>query len=71
MAGASRNRAPEPARGFDGFRKRSDVVVPFRTEKIERAVQHAVDNVSRNLEIPLAQDIAPLVAQLLGFSLEY
>ena len=47
---------------FDGFRKRSDIVVPFRHEKIERAVQRAVDAVSRNIEMPLGADIAPHIA---------
>lgn len=44
--------------GLDGFRKRSDLVVPFRKDKIEKAIQRAVDAVSRNLESPLDREIA-------------
>ena len=32
---------------FDGFRKRSGVVVPFRAKKIELAVEHALEAVAR------------------------
>jgi len=35
--------------GFDGFRKRSDLVVPFRREKIEKAIRRAVEAVARNI----------------------
>ncbi|MFW6151611.1 MAG: anaerobic ribonucleoside-triphosphate reductase [Verrucomicrobiota bacterium] len=44
--------------GLDGFQKRSGLIVPFRKEKIEKAVQRAVDTVSKTLEAPLSEDIA-------------
>ncbi len=44
--------------GLDGFQKRSGLIVPFRKEKIEKAIQRAVDAVSKNLESPLGKDIA-------------
>jgi anaerobic ribonucleoside-triphosphate reductase len=37
--------------GFDGFRKRSGLIVPFRREKIQLAVQAATDAVARNLDV--------------------
>ncbi|MCX7591229.1 MAG: anaerobic ribonucleoside-triphosphate reductase [Kiritimatiellae bacterium] len=50
--------------GFDGFRKRSGAVVPFRREKIMRAIQRAVDAVSRTLDVPLSEEIAPRITNL-------
>ncbi len=47
---------------FDGFRKRTGLVVPFRKDKIEKAIQRAVDEVSRNTDMPLAKEIAPRIA---------
>ncbi len=44
--------------GLDGFQKRSGLIVPFRKDKIEKAIQRAVDAVSRTLESPLGKDIA-------------
>lgn len=37
----------ETNRGFDGFRKRTGIVVPFRREKIETAIQRAAEEVAR------------------------
>ena len=48
--------------GFDGFRKRSDLVVPFRKEKIDSAVQRAVDAVARNLDVDSSSKIAVRIA---------
>jgi anaerobic ribonucleoside-triphosphate reductase len=61
---------------FDGFRKRSDLVVPFRQDKIEKAIHHAVVAVARNLGEEPNQKIAPgissrVVEQLNTPSSEY
>ena len=37
----------EARKGFDGFRKRTGLVVPFRREKIETAIQRAAEEVAR------------------------
>lgn len=47
---------------FDGFRKRSDLVVPFRKDKIERAIHRAVVAVARNLGMEPNRKIAPAIA---------
>jgi anaerobic ribonucleoside-triphosphate reductase len=47
---------------FDGFRKRSGHVVPFRLIKIQQAVQHAVEAVARDLDNPVNNNLAPLIA---------
>ncbi len=47
---------------FDGFRKRSSVVAPFRKEKIERAVQCAAEAVARNTDLPLNKALAGKIA---------
>ncbi len=47
---------------FDGFRKRSDLVVPFHQEKIEKAIDRAVEAVARNLGNEANRQIAPSVA---------
>ncbi len=49
--------------GFDGFRKRTGVIVPFRKEKIERAILRAAEEVARNLDVPLNKDLPVKVAQ--------
>ncbi len=48
---------------FDGFRKRSDLVVPFHQEKIEKAVDRAVEAVARNLGSDPNSKIAPSIAE--------
>ncbi len=48
---------------FAGFRKRSGLVVPFRVEKIEMAVQRAVEAVARSLGTEAGTDLAPTIAQ--------
>ncbi len=47
---------------FDGFRKRTDLVVPFRLDKIEMAIQRAVDAVARDNDLPASTDIARKIA---------
>lgn len=44
------NRSAVESPVFQGFRKRSGVIVPFRPEKIESAIQHAVDAVARKTQ---------------------
>ena len=55
---------------FDGFRKRSGLVVPFSQKKIEMAIHHAVDEVSRKEGLPrnegLAQKITAQVIEHLN-----
>jgi anaerobic ribonucleoside-triphosphate reductase len=46
---------------FDGFRKRSRLVVPFRREKIERAVQAACQAVSRESSYTAPDDLSVTV----------
>ncbi len=42
--------ASSPAKGpFEGFRKRSDIIVPFVADKIEKAVERAIEEVARNV----------------------
>lgn len=65
----STHRSHESSAGFDGFRKRSNLVVPFRKEKIEHAVQRAVEAVSSNLETPVRSDLAARVTEQLLASL--
>jgi len=48
--------------GFDGFRKRSGLVVPFRREKITSAVQRAIEAVARNLEVSPCEELAGRIA---------
>ncbi len=62
--------------GFDGFRKRSGLVVPFRKEKIENAIQRAFDEVNREQQLPRREQVASkiaeqVVAQLTNPSSEY
>ncbi|MBN1556793.1 MAG: anaerobic ribonucleoside-triphosphate reductase [Lentisphaerae bacterium] len=52
----------DPAGGFDGFRKRTGLVVPFRQEKIRAAVQRAVEAVARGMDTPVRRDIASRIA---------
>ncbi len=47
---------------FNGFRNRYDFVVPFHPEKIERAVQRAVEAVARSQGETPRQDLAARVA---------
>jgi len=47
---------------FDGFRKRSGVVTPFRKEKIEQAVLRATEAVARNTDLPANKDVARKIA---------
>ena len=44
---------------FDGFRKRSGLIVPFRSGKIKDAIQNAVEEVARKTNNPINNDIAP------------
>ena len=54
---------------FDGFRKRSGLVVPFSCKKIEMAIHRAVEEVSRKQGVPrnegLASKITAQVAEQL------
>ena len=54
---------------FDGFRKRSGLVVPFSQKKIEMAIHHAVEEVARKEGTPrnegLAQKITAQVIEQL------
>jgi len=43
--------------GFDGFRKRDGTVVPFRREKIQRAVRLAAEAVSRREGLTFSDDL--------------
>ncbi|MDD4736521.1 MAG: anaerobic ribonucleoside-triphosphate reductase [Kiritimatiellae bacterium] len=52
------------AEGFDGFRKRSGLVVPFRKGKIESAIQRAFDEVSREQKQPRREQSAAKMAEL-------
>jgi len=60
MAGQQEEGVRPP---FDGFRKRSDLVVPFRIEKIEAAIHRAVEAVARKTHEPVRREIAPEVAE--------
>lgn len=48
---------------FDGFRKRNGMVVPFRREKIESAIQRAADAVARKEGAPLDKTFAASITQ--------
>ena len=48
MPQGSHGSSPAPG-PFEGFRKRSDIIVPFVAEKIEKAVERAVEEVARNV----------------------
>jgi anaerobic ribonucleoside-triphosphate reductase len=48
---------------FDGFQKRSGLVVPFSWKKIELAVDRAVDEVSRKQSLPKNEGLASKVAE--------
>ena len=48
--------------GFQGFRKRSNVVVPFQKKKIELAVQRAVEDVCRKTDAVPKPDLPPRIA---------
>ena len=47
---------------FDGFRKRSGLIVPFSIKKIEMAIHGAVNEVSRKQNIPRNEGLAPKIA---------
>jgi anaerobic ribonucleoside-triphosphate reductase len=46
---------------FDGFRKRSGLVVPFSSKKIEMAIHHAVEDVARKEGSPRNEGLAQKV----------
>jgi len=51
---------------FDGFRKRSGLIVPFSHKKIEMAIHLAVEEVARKQNIPRNEGLAPkITAQVL------
>lgn len=51
---------------FEGFRKRSGLVVPFSAKKIEMAIHLAVEEVARKQNVPRNEGLAPKVtAQVL------
>jgi anaerobic ribonucleoside-triphosphate reductase len=51
---------------FDGFRKRSGLIVPFSPKKIEMAIHLAVEEVARKQNIPRNEGLAPkITAQVL------
>ena len=62
MADASMTAGEDRPFGFDGFRKRSGIIVPFRQDKIEKAVRCAVEAVSRHSGVAPREDIAPAIA---------
>ncbi len=62
MANPLGSPAPENSR-FDGFRKRSGVVVPFRVEKITNAVQAAVDAVARKTNHHPGRELAAVTTK--------
>ena len=47
---------------FDGFQKRSGLVVPFSWQKIELAIDRSVDEVSRKHSVPKNEGISSKVA---------
>jgi anaerobic ribonucleoside-triphosphate reductase len=46
---------------FDGFRKRSGLIVPFSAKKIEMAIHLAVDEVARKQNTPRNEGLAPKI----------
>ena len=60
-APSTRSETASLSAGFDGFKKRSNVIVPFRVDKIEKAIRHAVDAVVRNTESRPSPNIASTV----------
>ncbi|MDK2963383.1 MAG: hypothetical protein PWQ29_777 [Verrucomicrobiota bacterium] len=46
---------------FDGFRKRSGLVVPFSPKKIEMAIHRAIEEVSRKQNLPRNEGLAPKI----------
>ena len=67
---------PAAQRVLDGFKKRDGVVVPFRREKIESAVQHAAAATERRESITIAADLPGrvtdrVIEQLLDPRCEY
>jgi anaerobic ribonucleoside-triphosphate reductase len=63
MIEAAQHDATPAACSFDGFRKRSKAVVPFRLDKITAAVQRAVEAAYRDHDAPAHGDVAPRIAQ--------
>ncbi len=61
MATATGDKKKESV--FDGFRKRSDLVVPFRQDKIEKAIARAVEAVARNLGHEPNHKTATMISQ--------
>ncbi|MEI6891627.1 MAG: anaerobic ribonucleoside-triphosphate reductase [Pontiella sp.] len=59
-----------PKAAFDGFQKRSGLVVPFRGQKIEWAIDRAVEDVARKQDLPknegLASNVTDQVIQQLN-----
>ncbi len=47
---------------FDGFRKRSGLIVPFSSKKIEMAIHRAVEEVARKQNVPRNEGLAPKIA---------
>ncbi len=52
----------QPNTAFDGFKKRSGLVVPFSWQKIELAIDRAVDEVSRKHSVAKNEGLASKVA---------
>ncbi len=48
---------------FDGFKKRSGLIVPFRWQKIELAIDRAVDEVARKHHVPKNEGLASKVSR--------
>ncbi|MDI6774698.1 MAG: anaerobic ribonucleoside-triphosphate reductase [Verrucomicrobiota bacterium] len=63
MADSIHDTAKLSEGGFDGFRKRTGVIVPFRNEKIEKAVLRAAEEVARNLDGQLNKNMPALIAK--------
>ncbi|MCK4565342.1 MAG: hypothetical protein KAU94_11795, partial [Verrucomicrobia bacterium] len=52
----------QPNAAFDGFKKRSGLIVPFSWQKIELAIDRAVDEVSRKHSVAKNEGLASKVA---------
>ena len=70
------NRYKKHSEGFDGFRKRTGLVVPFRRDKIEIAIQRAFDEVARRQGVQRREQVAEeitdqIIAQLSNEASEY
>jgi len=63
MSDSSNHQTERQSGHFHGFRKRSELVVPFRIGKIEKAIQKAVEAVARKHGQTPRTNVAPRVAR--------